>query len=194
MMLGSKHSQSRWWITGADWFCWDTPGPPFTSLRSDPENLLESVMSRSTLWRTASGGVNMTNRTTADVKCPSALPPGSQRARCSRVLLSLHHLFKLRYSRDVGPHQVQQQTVFRRPRHAGALGGTRTVALTGTRSVPGSTALWKGNISSSNPTTVHRRFWESHASHPVGGVGHLAVRSRPLLHNLTLELPALLPK
>lgn len=40
---------------------------------------------------------------------------------CSLVLFSLHHLFKLRYSRDGGPHQIQQQTVFRQMSHFSGL-------------------------------------------------------------------------
>lgn len=52
-----------------------------------------------------------------------------QRARCSLVLFSLHHLFKLRYSLDGGPHQIQQQTGFRQARRPGALAVRRRLVL-----------------------------------------------------------------
>lgn len=121
------------------------------------------------------GGRRATARTrrTARWLTSSVLSPGSRRARRSRVLLSLHHLFKLRYGRDVGPHQIQQRTVFRHP--GAPRGRRRSVGLTGTRLVPGSAAPWKGNVPGPNRSGSHARldggryFWRGGASRCVHG-------------------------
>lgn len=95
----------------------------------------------------------------------------------------------------MGPHQIQQQTVFRHPRRPGALGGRGGGGVQlGLAWVPGPAAPWEeGDISSSNTTPVHWKVLDATLVNRGGRGDTSAVRSGPLLHNPTLELPARSP-